>query len=127
ALAAFSRLRMHLISAYGMDPGPELQELHQRVLAGDPTLVLRPDPDRQALPDGPDPRPPACAEPRSWQPMCQLPRAVADFTGRAAELARLRNLLAGEGTPIAVVTGMLGTGKTALAVHAAHEAKAAFP
>ena len=119
ALAAFGRLRMTLISAYGIDPGPELQELHRRVLADDPGLMLRPDhgaADRLSR-----------ADPGSWQPMCQLPRAIADFTGRAAELARLRNLLSGQGMAIAVVTGMLGTGKTALAVQAAHAAKAAFP
>ena len=127
ALAAFGRLRMTLISAYGMDPGPELQELHQRVLADDPSLMLRPAQGAQARPDWPAPLTPVGAEPGDWQPMCQLPRAVADFTGRAAELARLRNLVAGEGMPIAVVTGMLGTGKTALAVQAAHEATPAFP
>ncbi len=43
ALAAFGRLRMTLISAYGIDPGPELQDLHQRVLADDPGLMLRSD------------------------------------------------------------------------------------
>ncbi len=127
ALAAFGRLRMTLISAYGMDPGPELQELHQRVLADDPNLLLRADPDTRAPPNEPVRRPPVCAEPGGWQPIHQLPRAVADFTGRAAELARLRNLLASEGMPIAVVTGMLGTGKTALAVQAAHGAQEAFP
>ena len=154
ALAAFGRLRMTLISAYGIDPGPELQELHRRVLADDPALMLRADadprpdrperperperPDRPWQPDrprrpgrtqptGPEPRTPVRAEPGGWQPMCQLPRAVADFTGRAAELARLRNLLSGRGMAVAVVTGMVGTGKTALAVHAAHAAKPVFP
>ncbi len=92
ALAAFGRLRMTLISAYGMDPGPELQELHQRVLADDPSLMLRPAQSPPARPDWLAPLTPVGAEPGGWQPMCQLPRAVADFTGRAAELARLRNL-----------------------------------
>ena len=43
ALAAFGRRRLTLISAYGIDPGPELQDLHQRVLADDPGLMLRSD------------------------------------------------------------------------------------
>jgi tetratricopeptide (TPR) repeat protein len=52
----------------------------------------------------------------------QLPRAVTEFTGRAAELHELDRLLGDErpGTasgPIAVVTGAPGVGKTALAVH----------
>jgi DNA-binding SARP family transcriptional activator len=44
ALAAFGRLRVMLISGYGIDPGPELQDLHKRVLADDPTLLISTDP-----------------------------------------------------------------------------------
>lgn len=117
ALAAFGRLRMTLISAYGIDPGPELQDLHRRVLADDPDLRLHPAPAALVQPE-PLPMPTAG---------CQLPRAMADLTGRAAELARLQSGLSGKGLSITVVTGMLGVGKTALAVYAAHAAKAKFP
>lgn len=41
ALAAFGKLRIILVSTYGIEPGPELQELHRRVLADDPALTLR--------------------------------------------------------------------------------------
>jgi DNA-binding SARP family transcriptional activator len=40
ALSAFGKLRMTLISTYGIGPGPELQDLHRRVLADDPDLML---------------------------------------------------------------------------------------
>jgi len=53
--------------------------------------------------------------------------AVTDFTGRALPLARLLGRLSGSGMSVTVVTGMLGTGKTTLAVHAAHLARSEFP
>ena len=57
----------------------------------------------------------------------QLPAAVADFTGRAAELAALTRILdtAGGGGPgtvvISAIGGTAGVGKTALAMHWAHQ------
>jgi tetratricopeptide (TPR) repeat protein len=60
----------------------------------------------------------------------QLPAAPRGFTGRDEQVAALDALLmpAGEGpVPIAVVSGMAGAGKTALAVHWAHHAADAFP
>src|SRR5262249_22103918 len=42
-------------------------------------------------------------------------------------LARLLGRLSGSGMSVTVVTGMLGTGKTTLAVHAAHLARSEFP
>ncbi|MFE9122078.1 BTAD domain-containing putative transcriptional regulator [Streptomyces sp. NPDC007172] len=59
-----------------------------------------------------------------------LPPATAGFTGRARELAALRRLLTPDGraTPRrCLITGMTGIGKTALAVHAAHENREHFP
>ena len=56
----------------------------------------------------------------------QLPAAVADFTGRAAELETLTRILddAGTGAPgtvvISAIGGTAGVGKTALALHWAH-------
>src|SRR5579859_1426923 len=62
----------------------------------------------------------------------QLPAAVPGFAGRAAELVALTGLLEGVdgdcGRPVvAVISGMAGIGKTALAVHWAHQAAGRFP
>jgi tetratricopeptide (TPR) repeat protein/transcriptional regulator with XRE-family HTH domain len=63
----------------------------------------------------------------------QLPAAVPDFTGRGAELAALTRILddAGAGPPGAVVIfaigGTAGVGKTALALHWAHQVADRFP
>jgi tetratricopeptide (TPR) repeat protein/transcriptional regulator with XRE-family HTH domain len=63
----------------------------------------------------------------------QLPAAVADFTGRTAELQRLaQDLDAAEaGKPGTVVTsvigGMAGVGKTTLALYWAHQVAGRFP
>jgi tetratricopeptide (TPR) repeat protein len=52
-----------------------------------------------------------------------LPPDLAGFTGRTAELARLRRALrpgAGGAVVISAIAGMAGVGKTRLAVHAGH-------
>jgi tetratricopeptide (TPR) repeat protein/transcriptional regulator with XRE-family HTH domain len=58
-----------------------------------------------------------------------LPRDIASFTGREAELRRLMGAAAGPDGPGGVHTigGMPGVGKTALAVHAAHLLQDRFP
>lgn len=56
--------------------------------------------------------------------MRMLPRDIAAFGGRAAELQRLASVAAGAGrggvVQICAIGGMAGVGKTALSVHAAH-------
>jgi tetratricopeptide (TPR) repeat protein/transcriptional regulator with XRE-family HTH domain len=62
---------------------------------------------------------------------CQLPPDVADFVGRAEVVARLRGLLAGRPGAAAVVVsavaGRAGVGKSALAVHVAHQLTGEVP
>lgn len=74
------------------------------------------------------------AEHRLRPAVAQLPADLADFTGRQKEVSFLTGLLAAgraAGSPGAVVTvavtGAGGIGKTALAVHAAHQATTYFP
>src|SRR5579871_1406841 len=62
----------------------------------------------------------------------QLPAVVRGFTGRAAQLEALTDLLRRSGeadgsTPIAAIDGMAGIGKTTLAVHWAHQRADCFP
>lgn len=119
ALRVHARLRRTLVDELGIEPGPGLRRLHQRILDGDAAL-LRP---RAASKAPPPPRP--VAPPA---PVVALPPADQAFTGRTGELAELEGLLrdAPPGASV-VVTGMPGTGKTALAVEAAHRMADAFP
>jgi transcriptional regulator with XRE-family HTH domain/tetratricopeptide (TPR) repeat protein len=63
--------------------------------------------------------------------LCELPRLVDDFTGRAAELVWMSELVYAESAPGAGVTGLItgsgGMGKTTLAIRAAHMLRPSFP
>ncbi|MFE9459894.1 BTAD domain-containing putative transcriptional regulator [Streptomyces californicus] len=75
-------------------------------------------------------RPPAVAPPAVHPadplPVDLLPRAPRGFQGRTAELAALTRAAAGE-SPVCLVTGPAGVGKTALALQWAHRNEALFP
>ncbi|HEV2636109.1 MAG TPA: BTAD domain-containing putative transcriptional regulator [Actinocrinis sp.] len=149
ALDVFLGLRRVLVNELGVEPSAAVQELHQRILRADPGLLTPVGLDRGAeaasgdeeadgepVRDGSEPSPgagPGTDPPGRLVP-AQLPAAVADFTGRAAAVKHLCDLLsAGEGTArpgevtVCVVTGAGGIGKTALAIHVAHRVKEAFP
>src|SRR5262249_42276709 len=107
------------IDEIGIEPGPDLQRLHQRMLAGDPGLAITSVSELAAAPA-------RLAPPR------HLPPPLQGFVGRAARLRELADLLdaraADDGpTMIGVISGPAGVGKTALAVHWAHQAAGAFP
>ena len=111
ALAAYQAARRVLREELGTEPGPELRELHQQILAADPAL----DPPRPLSPAG------GASRAIPWE----LPPGVWHFTGRAGELTALTRLLdepAGPGmVVISAIGGTAGVGKTALAVHWAHK------
>jgi len=58
-----------------------------------------------------------------------LPRDIASFTGRQQELQELAGVAAGSGGVVGIhaIGGMAGVGKTAFAVHAAHQLAPRFP
>ncbi|MCS7478912.1 BTAD domain-containing putative transcriptional regulator [Umezawaea endophytica] len=106
ALECYRRVAKVLAEELGIDPGPALREVRQRILTGPAPL---PTSDAQV--------------PR------QLPRRTPHFVGRAAELAALTRFrgLTGETVVISAINGGGGIGKTTLAVHWAHESRAEFP
>jgi DNA-binding SARP family transcriptional activator len=120
ALAAYQQARQVLVEEVGTEPGTRLRELHHQVLAADPALELL-ETERLGA-GGPEP-----VMPR------QLPATVRHFTGRARELAELSELLdrVGQEEPgtvvISAIEGTAGVGKTALAVHWAHQVAGRFP
>ncbi|WP_233159068.1 AfsR/SARP family transcriptional regulator [Actinophytocola xanthii] len=117
ALHRFAAVRQRLADELGTDPGAELRDLHQAILRGEP----EPAP-ASARPVSPPVSPPA-----------QLPPDTAVFTGRGSQLRHLDGLLAGVSAAgstavvISAVSGTAGVGKTALAVHWAHQVRDRFP
>jgi transcriptional regulator with XRE-family HTH domain/predicted ATPase len=63
--------------------------------------------------------------------LCELPRLVDDFTGRAAELVWITDWVYAESAPgagvVGLITGSGGMGKTTLAIRAAHLLRPSFP
>ena len=105
ALDAYRRTRATLIDETGLEPGPELREVHAGILRGDD----------------------AGADDRHTWPICQLPAEVLDFTGRHALVEELTATLAQRRAPVVVLSGEPGVGKSMLAVRVAHRVRDAFP
>jgi DNA-binding SARP family transcriptional activator/Tfp pilus assembly protein PilF len=121
ALEAYEQARKVLAEELGADPGPDLQQLHRRLLAGGMAPAARPAAAPPAV---------VAAAPAVLR---QLPAAVPHFAGRTSELAALTGLLGQARTElpgtvmISAVDGMPGVGKTALAVQTAHLIADRFP
>ncbi|MGW1812912.1 AfsR/SARP family transcriptional regulator [Streptomyces sp. NPDC002125] len=122
ALNEYALVREVLADQLGVDPGPPLARLYEDILRDEPGLLLasqQPPPVQE--------RPPA-------RPLtvCTLPQPLSDFTGRHRELTELLGyaLAAGSGdrdTRVVAVDGMGGSGKTSLAVWAAHHLADRYP
>ncbi|MFG3340916.1 BTAD domain-containing putative transcriptional regulator [Glycomyces sp. NPDC048151] len=120
ALSAHQRLYRLLDAELGIKPSPPIEELHQQILRYDPRLKA---PEQNATGGGVVS---VQTVPR------QLPSSVAHFTGRETQQSALDDLLT---TPadstgsarVAVISGPAGIGKTALAVHWAHQVADRFP
>ncbi|HEY4019904.1 MAG TPA: BTAD domain-containing putative transcriptional regulator [Pseudonocardiaceae bacterium] len=100
ALACYQRARSTLVAELGVEPDTELVQAQQLVLAGAAEVAQAPD---------------------------TLPRDLPDFSGRTTESAAILAAARTGATPVVLITGMGGVGKTALAVRAAHRLGSAYP
>jgi DNA-binding SARP family transcriptional activator len=115
ALARFDEVRQLFARELGLPPSPVLDRLHRSMLSADEGLEVAGG-DRVVLA-----RP--AAERRTG-----LPPEPADLVGRQRDAARLLETLASAQPGAAtVVTGAVGVGKTALALHCAHRLEHRFP
>jgi DNA-binding SARP family transcriptional activator len=130
ALAVYAEAAQALSEQLGLEPGAELRELRTAILRHDVRLA-----SAAAFPAAVDPAAvdpaaagPAAAPPAPAQP-AQLPADVPAFVGRIPELAILTGAPGAQlATPAVVtITGMAGTGKTALAVRAGHQLATRYP
>ncbi|HEX3784449.1 MAG TPA: NB-ARC domain-containing protein, partial [Pseudonocardiaceae bacterium] len=147
----FERVRVLLRDELGVDPGPGLRELHQRILIADPGLLapthlIDHTPTHHVPADEPDSADDgstgAAADEVAGESSsagvsvtrapAQLPIDLPVFVGRQEEFkSLLGSLVGGEGGAsagvVGVICGMGGMGKTTLAVHWAHRVADRFP
>jgi DNA-binding SARP family transcriptional activator len=131
ALAGYRHIRQLLIAELGTEPAPGLQDLHLRILAADASLAPEPRPGAPGSAPAPGSGSGSGSGSGPTVPH-QLPIGAAQFTGRGDELALLTGLLtevddSGGTVVISAVGGAAGVGKTALAVHWAHQVADRFP
>ncbi|MFS8103812.1 tetratricopeptide repeat protein [Lentzea alba] len=102
ALACYREGRDLLTDEHGVEPGPALRAVHDRVLQNDePAPMSRPS---------------------------QLPFDIADFTGRHTYVQQIRAAVADESTTrLCAVYGKPGAGKSTLIRHVAHQVRDDFP
>ncbi|MGW0828586.1 BTAD domain-containing putative transcriptional regulator [Streptomyces sp. NPDC002845] len=143
ALRVYGRLRHSLVEELGVEPGPGLSRLHERVLRRDPSLDWQPprnahgtNPDATGRDAGGPGNPRRAAGtaggPRPVPgPPPVLPSAPPGFVGRHEELAYGERALRGgagrQPVRVLAISGPAGVGKTALALQLAHRTADLFP
>ncbi|MFJ2670835.1 BTAD domain-containing putative transcriptional regulator [Streptomyces sp. NPDC087525] len=130
ALREYERCRRLLGDRLGVDPGPELRELHQQMLVASPGLTASTGRARARtrVPVGMRAGGPSRYVPR------QLPAGDVPFTGRTDELAMIdgqlpdmRRDVPGCAGNVLLLDGPAGVGKTALAIHWANGRQERYP
>jgi len=124
ALEEYTAARRLLAEELGVDPGSELVRIHEGILQTDPGLAApAPPSDRSSGGGG------------GWSvtdsadgPPCSLPHDLPDFTGRQRELEQLlASARQDHRINITTISGMGGSGKTSLALRAAHQLAHLYP
>lgn len=101
ALELFESLRRTLAEDLGVDPGPQVRDLHARILRHDPSVSLA-----------------IASVARSGTPgRTNVPAEIVPLIGRRSEVEQLESLLAV--SRLITLTGIGGVGKTHLALHLA--------
>ena len=107
ALQAFQLARRTLLDDVGIEPGPALQQLHQRILGNDPTLLHR------------------SFESSPTRPVeVHLPPSLSPLVGRDDVLDPVARLVREH--RLVTLTGAAGCGKTRVAVEVARRVAASF-
>ncbi|ANZ42986.1 hypothetical protein BBK82_23970 [Lentzea guizhouensis] len=118
ALTVYREAREYLLDELGIEPGEKLKELQTAILNGTTEDTLT-----KTVP------PPVLVRPQVVPH--HLPPDISDFTGRQEALKQVIGLCEapedGTATPTVVISGFGGAGKSALAVHAAHLLRKAYP
>jgi DNA-binding SARP family transcriptional activator len=107
ALAVYDEVRQRLSRELGLPPSPPLESLYRAIVTDADAGATRQRSPRPAVTSA-------------------LPADLAEFTGRAAQLEELLETVS-DGRGACVLAGSAGSGKTALAVHAAHRLADEFP
>ena len=106
ALRSYQMARANLVEQLGLDPGPALRRMEERILAHDPSLE------------------PARTVDASLN-RHEMPLQRTSFVGRERELAQAAELL--ERSRLLTLTGAPGSGKTRLALRLATDHQDGFP
>lgn len=106
ALDAFHAARRLLADELGVDPGAQLQQLHERILRHDPELA-------------------SATTAGTPRPVHHLPLRLTSFVGRDVEQQVVRKLLSTH--RLVTVVGAGGVGKTSFAVEVARQVQPRFP
>jgi DNA-binding SARP family transcriptional activator len=120
ALQVYRQARHIMVAELGIEPSERLRKLEHDILTSAPVLAPPAEPTRMQAPHKQVPN--------------LLPTDIADFTGRAEQLAQIRQDLiraaaqdARSAVPVTVIVGKGGVGKTCVAVRASHDVATHYP